>query len=203
MTDTIKSLYAGVAPPANTVVYTVPEGKYAVVKSIVLCNPNSIETNFTVLIAGMHVAYGHILKPNSTLAIDNLDVPMLTGTQIIVFSASNSPLTAYISGFERDYVQSEYSYTLATGNSTTGIYTGEDRLIKSIVIVGGIGSTDGKFTIQVAGQTIINSYTIKPRDTLILPSTNVFHPKERNLNINISSAASTVYFGVIWERLLS
>lgn len=200
MADKIKSLYAGTVPATNTAVYTVPTGKYAVVKSMVLCNPNSVDIVFTLIIGGMYLSYGHLIKANSTLSINDLDIPILAGTVILMSSTSGNPLTTYISGFERDYVQSEYMYSMITGSQTTGIGTGNTEfMIKSIVLCGNLAGGYATVTVKVAGQDVISAYKMKEKDALILPFLNIYMPKQSTISVTITG---TAYFGIILEKVV-
>ncbi|MDK8191555.1 hypothetical protein QP794_15820 [Paenibacillus sp. UMB7766-LJ446] len=200
MADTIKSLYSALMPTVSSSIYAPPTGKYAVVKSIVICNRSSSDVTISLGAAGIVIIHSHTLKENGTLIINDLDVPIIPGT-IISASASSAVVALSIGGFERDYVPSEYPYVVAA-RSTPGSVTlnsGNDWIVKSFVITN-TTSTESAVSITFDGMTLINLYKVKPYDSVILPLPKIFIKGGKV--ISSAHSGSIVHFGVILEKVV-
>ncbi|OPG94192.1 hypothetical protein B2I21_33560 [Chryseobacterium mucoviscidosis] len=204
MADTIKSIFEGNVPTTSTIVYTVPSGKYSVIKSAIICNSstNTVVT-FRLSMGGGNIAYDHTLKGGDTLVLDELDFPLLPGESITV-SGSTSSVRMLISGFERDYDSANYPYLKAVTVVTVGgggIYSlanDFDAIIKSIVIC---NSTNTAATVSLnTSISLINSKLIKPYDTLIVPLPKIFLAKGKQLYH--AATTSTAQFTIIMEKVV-
>ncbi|WP_419891397.1 hypothetical protein [Paenibacillus xylanexedens] len=202
MANTIKALFEGTIPSASTNVYTVPSGKYAVSKSIVICNGDSAVMTFTLIIGGVNVAYSHNLAGYETLIIDDLDIPML-GSETITMLSSTVNGRIVITGFERDYVAEEFPYLKIIANYS-GWFTlpanDFDSILKSIVICNPNSTESRGSVMQTSSLALIYNKTIKPRDTVIIPLPKIFVPKGRQLMI--AGTSSGLRFAIIFEKVV-
>lgn len=202
MANTIKALFEGTIPSASTTVYTVPSGKYAVSKSIVICNGDSAVMTFTLIIGGVNVAYSHNLAGYETLIIDDLDIPMLS-SDVITMISSTVNARIVITGFERDYVAEEYPYLKTIAN-----YSGQfslpsnnfDSILRSVVVCNPNSTTSNCSIFQTSSLPLIYNKLIKPRDTLIIPLPKIFVPRGRQLIVN--ATASGLRFAIIIEKVV-
>ncbi|MCM3204418.1 hypothetical protein [Paenibacillus illinoisensis] len=204
MADTIKSIFEGNVPTTSTIAYTVPNGKYAVIKSVIICN-SSINTSvtFRLSIGGGNIAQDHTLKGGDTLVLDELDFPLLPGETIVIYGSTSSA-RMIISGFERDYDSKNYPYLKVVTTVTVGgggIYTPAndfDAIIKSIVIC---NSTNTNATVSMnTSVSLINCKIIKPYDTLIVPLPKIFLGKGKQLYQYTTTATAQVT--IIMEKVV-
>lgn len=171
---------------AHTTVYTVPNGKYAVAKSVVINNFHTGELTFRLIIGGAFVAYNHTLKGKDTLVINDLDFPLLPGETIEIL-ATLSTCTIRVSGFENDYVESEYPYLKVNANpvTTTALIAKDSDMIIRSVIICNTGGAVSSLSID-APWSIVNK-DIKPYDSMLLLNLQYYVPKEHNIGYRQSS----------------
>ncbi|WP_338591887.1 hypothetical protein V6669_06365 [Paenibacillus sp. Y5S-9] len=201
MADTIKYMYEDAVPTTATAVYTVPSGKCAVAKSFVISNPGSVARTFRLIVGGIVVAYDHTIKGYDTIFIDDLDIPLLPGETIIIMG-STATIKAYVTGFERDYVTSEYSYQkinhLLNGSIMTPANT-FDAMIKAIVICNP-NAVDTQVGVTLKDYLIAPQKVVKANDSLIIPMPKLFLPKGRQ--ITLSASGSNCHVGIILEKVV-
>ncbi|WJH30947.1 hypothetical protein N6H13_10400 [Paenibacillus sp. CC-CFT742] len=194
MVDVIKSFFEGNLPQMNTTAYTVPAGKYAVTKSILVCNNSSTDATVRVTVGSTWIIYNHVIKANATLLIDDLDLPILAGETITIYG-SLSTCNLFITGFERDYVSGDYPYSVinVTANSSLASITiSFDSVIKSIILS---SNTSGVSNVNVYNSVkFISAKEIKAGDTLIIPMAKMFVPKGRNLTYNTVGNSCRITF---------
>ncbi|RAW09731.1 hypothetical protein DC345_30180 [Paenibacillus taichungensis] len=168
------------ATNTSTTIYKVPTGKYAVAKSVVINNSSNADLTFRLIIGGAYVAYTHTLKSRDTLVINDLDFPLLPGEEIVVL-ASSSSLTIRVSGFENDYVASEYPYMKVNALPVSNIgliAKNSDVIIRSVIIC----NTGAAVTnIYVGAPWTITSKDIKPYDSLLLLNLQYYVPESHNI----------------------
>lgn len=200
MADTIKSFYSAVIPTSSTNVYTVPAGKYSVIKSIIICNQSLYKTTFRLSVNGLYVAYARTIQGKSTLVIDDLDIPFLAGS-ITLSSGSADALVVSISGFERDYVSSDYPYSTSVGSmsSTVNLSSSYDWIVRTLIICN-LSTSSATITVKVGDVNIIDSYTLSTVDSLILPSMKLFSAQGKPIVLTITGG--TTYYGLIAERVV-
>lgn len=204
MADIIKFIYSGMLPITSTNVYTVPAGKYAVSKSIVISNTSAADVKIRVNIASFYVAHDHVIKAKSTLVIDDLDIPMVPGSWIVLSSAAANSVSIAISGFERDYVAADFPYSIRTGTFSGSMSAGStnDWIIKSIVICNTTTSVS-TMNLKSTSVTIMDSYKLKANDTLILPSLNVYFARGQSLTYSVDSqVAWPIYYALVLEKVV-
>ncbi|MET3831037.1 hypothetical protein ABIC86_002503 [Paenibacillus sp. DS2363] len=183
MADTIKLFAAAPIPTTSLYPYKVPTGKYAVVKSVIICNSASSPVQVVLYIGNVYIMQQHTIKPNDTLIIDDMDIPMLETEEIRMY-ASATGCVAHISGFERDYVESEFPYVrvrTAVVNTEGGFKVpGDVDAILKTVIICNSSSTNSNATIRCP-QLILSQKEIKAFDTVILPKLKLFIPKSNSI----------------------
>ncbi|MGC5775667.1 hypothetical protein [Paenibacillus pabuli] len=206
MADKIKQLIHPLVPTTSTTAYTVPEGKYTVVKSIVINNINSSDLTFTLRIGGAIIANNRKLKGNDTLVLNDLDVPLLPFEGIIVQS-SNISCVMYISGYERNYSAVDYPYAkvnaITSSSESRLTWDDSDMMIKSIIIHNSNGSGDtGSIVLVSVGAPwyFIANKAIKSKDTVIIPNINLF--LGRGTGLTYKSDVLSAYITVILEKVV-
>ncbi|WP_405131581.1 hypothetical protein MHB43_06620 [Paenibacillus sp. FSL H8-0317] len=204
MAATIKALYAGKASSAATTVYSVPAGKYAVIKSIVIVNTTAnLYRTFRLIVGGAYIAYDHSLQGSQTLVINDLDIPLMAGETIQVQGSGGSEVEFTISGFEEDYVAIDYDYSKRTALFTTsGNFSGfgYNYLIKSIVICN-TTNVDAKVTIDIdSTRKLMVEQSVIANDTLIIPNPDIFLPT-KTLSIGVVTTAA-VQVSIVLERVV-
>ncbi|OMF66311.1 hypothetical protein MKY66_06395 [Paenibacillus sp. FSL R5-0766] len=201
MANAIKRLIHPIVPTTGSIAYTVPQGKYTVVKSIVITNSNSPDLTYYLKIGGTFIAVNRTLKGKNTLIIDDLFIPLLPSETITV-QASNSGCVMYISGVEKDYIESEYPYTTINAVTSTSPVNLPSRttdvMIKSIIIHNLSTNVVPEVTVYIPW-SFINQMKLNTKDTLIIPNLNVLLPSNHNLTYY---ATNNVYFTVILERVV-
>lgn len=102
-----KRLYQGVPDTTAETAYTVPEGKTAIVKEIVVCNTTSSDASVTLSVVpeGDAAGAGNRLLatkeiPANDLVVLALSTVMAEGDFISVQQGTSSALTVTISGVE-------------------------------------------------------------------------------------------------------
>ena len=191
-------------PTTSATVYTAPTGKFAVSKSIIISNTSSSGVKIRVMIAGFYVAYDHVIKAKSTLAIDDLDIPIVPGNSIAISSATANVVSIAISGFERDYVSGDFPYLLTTGTFYGSYPAGStnDWIIKSIVVCNTTTSVS-TMNLKLGSITIMDSYKLKANDTIIVPSLNLYFARGQTLTYDTDSqVAWPIYFGIVLEKVV-
>lgn len=183
-------------PSANVsrTAYTVPSGKYAVAKSVTISNSSTTDLKFRLIIGGAYVAYDYTLKGKDTLAINDLDIPLLPGETIIIMASSSSCFFK-VSGFEDDYIQSEYPYlklNVMPVNTAASITKDSDMIIRSIIICNSSGTTTTSIFLD-APSTLVNK-DIKPNDSLLLLNFQYFISKNENIVHRQTSTGGLITF---------
>lgn len=204
MADVIKALFEGDMPTSQTKSYTVPTSKYAVVKSAIICNTSTTDSAIIrLIVGGAFVVYGHTLKPNATLVLDELDIPQLAGDGVTILS-SKAGVSLTVTGFERDYVVGEYPYAVMTGeassNSNGQIVVPFNCIIRSIIVTNesGVGQSTN-FFLSTGITAYVSNKVIAGGDTLLVPMPKIYLPVGRL----IAFASSTTYVSVtfVFEKV--
>jgi uncharacterized membrane protein YccF (DUF307 family) len=101
MAVTPKKFYAGVPGTANTVtaVYTVPTGKTAIIKNIVVSSNGTSNARVSVMVNGIQFLSAASVNPNDTIALD-LSAVANAGDIIGIWVDTANVLHIYISGVE-------------------------------------------------------------------------------------------------------
>lgn len=93
-------MYVGKPPTGSAVVaYTVPSGKTAIVKNIVLCNVINTAATINIWISGLAIVYTLTVQPYDTVTID-LSTVMDAGDQITAQQGTANAIEVHISGVE-------------------------------------------------------------------------------------------------------
>ncbi|NUU74036.1 hypothetical protein [Paenibacillus xylanilyticus] len=175
---TAKKLYAGTLNTADTTIYTVPDGKTTIIKSIVLCNMSSSTDNTIALMIGgkdgsgsSWVFNGKVLKASDTLVIPLVDYAMASGGKIRLWSSGGS-VTARISGEEIDepIESTEYESYIGTMTQTSNVLVpavNYKRIIKSMFI--GNASADSSVYLAIGGSYVVMRKQIKYGDAILIP----------------------------------
>ena len=99
MAVTSKALYRGAASTTlTTTLYTVPSSTTAVVTNIVVTNTSANTATFDLSLAGIKLAAGVILSPNSVTTFDIKQT--LVAANTIQGGASTTSVNFHISGVE-------------------------------------------------------------------------------------------------------
>lgn len=208
MGNIAKSLYSASLPASSTNVYAAPQGKYILIKSIILTNYSSVDRTFNLIIGGIPLGYNHTLKANGTLVIDDTNLFLFPGDWIQVSCSASSSISMFVSGEERDYVLSDFPYKRNNGtipNSTITVFPADskyDWVIKSIIITN-MATVAKSIDIAANNQYLLTKYSIKPNDTLIVPLPNLFIPKGNPLTMFASSGGSgSPEFGLVAQKVV-
>ncbi|PAD29795.1 hypothetical protein [Paenibacillus sp. 7523-1] len=202
MENIVKTLLEGAMPTSSTNVYTVPTGKYAVVKSIIICNAAATAMTIRVIIGGAYVAYNYTLKASDSLVLDELDIPLLEAENITIMG-SVAGASIFVTGFERDYKAAEYPYLksnlIASTSAVTTPANGFDSMIKSIIICNTNGSGTSSILSMTNAWSVIDKKEIKAGDSLILPLPKMLVKNGRQLSF--SATGALVYVTVVMEKV--
>lgn len=98
MATATKALARTAAATSSTTLYTVPASTTTIVTNIVIANTGSSAYTWTMTFNGVSIGTSVSIPANSTTVIDMKQV--LTATQVIAGSASNTAVTFHISGIE-------------------------------------------------------------------------------------------------------
>ncbi|QLG42297.1 tail fiber protein [Paenibacillus sp. E222] len=188
--------FKGTSPSNNTtnkVVYTVPTAKKIVIKSIVICNPQTIDVTFSIKIGNVWFAYEHAIKTNDTIIFPVADQVLHEG-RTIELSGTGPSLNYRISGElmnNTTLYKSDVSRAGMATSSTAFYPTGTRVILKSIAFCNPTAN-EAAITVLVGGVHIISGKKIKPYDTVIVPFANVI--KESNEGISgLSTVAGVTY----------
>ncbi|MFJ2045797.1 hypothetical protein ACIOBL_19540 [Paenibacillus taichungensis] len=202
MVDKIRALCEGSIPTTATSRYVVPSGKYAVVKSIVIVNGSSIaDLMFTITIGGVALSYNHTLKANDALYLNELDIPLLPGEEIIL-SSSTSNGRIIVTGLERDYVAQDYPYVkinASLGSSYINLPANDfDSIMKSLILCNNTGTDSRVMMSDTAGSYMLFNKLVKGNDTMLIPLPNVFVAKRRQWQLQ----GAGVKLSIILEKVV-
>lgn len=186
------------APSINTNedMYKVPSGKYAVVKSLTIANNNNTDAQVSVYVGSISFIIGHTLKANSTLLFADLDIPLLPG-EIVTIRAAGALCTFVMSGYEDDYISSEYSYLVVAGTPTSdgatqSITRDSDMILRSIIVVNPNSTVS---TLGVRAPWSLIQKELSGYDTLLLNKMQYFIEKSTGLNFrHVSGSVGRVAF---------
>lgn len=199
--EQIKQLVYPLISTTSNISYTVPTGKYTVVKSIIISNGSSADLTYSLNIGGTYIATNRTLKGKGTLIIDDLCIPLLP-SQTIVTQASTGSCVMYISGVEKDYIKSNYPYTTINAVTTTSLTAipgrTSDMMIKSIIIHNVSTNTVAEVTVLMPW-TFIPQKSLNPKETLIIPNINALLPSIYDLSYR---ATNNVYVTIILEKVV-
>ncbi|MDR9744111.1 hypothetical protein [Paenibacillus taichungensis] len=176
---TVKKLFAGVLPTSDTTVYTVPESKTTLVKSITLCNNSNADYSFNLLIGGRNGSGSNwllntkVIKAYDTFVIPCMDYAMADGAKIRLYSSGGSSIIVRISGEEIDGLieSTEYeSYNVSLNQSSNILVPAVSykRVIKS-VFIGNASSVSSNISLSIGGNYLIMNKQIKNRDAILIP----------------------------------
>ncbi|MFE6075277.1 hypothetical protein ACFVQB_12450 [Paenibacillus sp. NPDC057886] len=206
MADIIKLLYQAVLPTSATSVYTAPQGKYTVIKSIFLSSlANGTDRTFRMIIGGITVGYDHVVKSFKTLLLNDLNIFLLPGESIQLHCPGGN-MISQISGIEVDYIASEFPYIKSNGvlsvpsSAILNPDASNDRLIKSLIITNP-SSTSTEVVVQANGFALMYRQLIKPYDTLVVPMPNFFLIKGQTITANVISGSGTL-FGIVAKKVV-
>ncbi|CAM4460268.1 hypothetical protein [Paenibacillus xylanexedens] len=199
--EQIKQLVYPLISTTSSISYTVPSGKYTVVKSIIISNGSSADLTYSLNIGGTYIATNRTLKGKGTLIIDDLCIPLLP-SQTIVTQASTGSCVMYISGVEKDYIKSNYPYTTINAVTTTSLTAipgrTSDMMIKSIIIHNVSTNTVAEVTVLMPW-TFIPQKSLNPKETIIIPNINALLPSIYDLSYR---ATNNVYVTIILEKVV-
>lgn len=193
-------------PTAATTSYTAPSGKFAVVKSVFICNKTSSNITIRLIVGGINVSFDHVVKSNDTLSITDLDIPLMSAETIVVSSSTANAATISVVGFERDYDSGTYPFlkaALSSGLGTTAnaiVAVGSNDWIVRSIILTNTSTSNVNVTIDIGSVRFIDAHTIKPKDTLIIPL-QVFLVAFATIQ-GFASVGSVVTSGIVLEKVV-
>lgn len=97
-----KRLCFGTFDDSNETIYTVPNGKYTIVKAITITNKTDTHQVFTLKFAGQEVVYEHPIVGNDMLTIPFIDQILEENEEIEGHASETDSVNYYISGKEAD-----------------------------------------------------------------------------------------------------
>lgn len=206
MADTIRNLFSGVMPTADTTVYTVPSSKYAIVKCLTMSNNSATPQTINVTIGGIRLAINYVVPAKDTLIINDIDIPMVNGETIQIRSTeAGSNTSMSLVGFERDYVASEYPYVKLNGTvqaTATTLFTasGGDWILKRAIFTSMTGNKLSFYT-SISYASFID-YTLSPYDTLYVPLQRLVSNGTNILGTAVGYNNSLVY-GLVLEKVVT
>lgn len=199
---TIKLVEAISATVASEI-YSVPTGKYFLIKSLVICNTSAVATSTVRLfLGGTYLVYDYVLKAGDSLIIGDLGLFLLAGEKITLQHAGSIASRISISGEEKDYVASNFLYKKVNGLATNGSNfvvqdDGFDWVIKAMYIM---NPNPSVLTFSFYGQfVLINQKALGPNKSLIIPYPNILMPKGRTYTL---SGDKNCYIGLILEKVV-
>ncbi|MEO2260700.1 hypothetical protein ABGV43_27755 [Paenibacillus amylolyticus] len=175
---TVKKLFAGVLTTVDTTVYTVPDGKTAIVKSITLCNTSSADYTIALLMGGRKglgnnwVTSSKVIKAYDTLVIPCMDYALADGGKIRLWSSGGS-ITTRISGEETNGLIESTGYesfqvTMQVTSTVLVPAVNYKRIIKSVMI-GNSSAVTSTFSTSIGGDYLIRQKQIKNGDVILIP----------------------------------
>ncbi|MEY8748638.1 hypothetical protein AB9M62_57295 [Bacillales bacterium AN1005] len=200
MAKVIKSLVLITPSNTSTTAYTTPADKYAIAKSAVICNYGSVDLTFNLTIGNVFVATSHTLKAGNTLALNDLDIPLLPG-EVINVGTSSLAITIKVSGFEDDYIANEFPYikvNASTLNTTAmSVIRDTDVIIRSIIIA---AHASGNRICTIEAPLPIVKQSLNAFDSLILSNLQYYISKSEALTYKTDSASYRITF--IMEKVV-
>lgn len=99
---TSKRLYGGTLTDTSATLYTTPAltGNYTIVKSLVICNKTTLSQKVTILLNSIEILSSHVISPNETVVIPNIDQILQNGESISGYADTIDSINCYISGKE-------------------------------------------------------------------------------------------------------
>ncbi|SDL24407.1 hypothetical protein SAMN05428961_104386 [Paenibacillus sp. OK060] len=203
MADVIKNLYsATISTTSTSTVYTVPDKKFSVVKSVFICNKSTSSCAVKLIIGGINVIYDHVIKAKDTLVINDLDIPIIQGETIQVSTTIANTVSITLVGFERDFTyDGVYPYfksnltSLATTLSSF-VNVGSDYMVRKIILAN-FSANDVSVTLDIGSNRLMDAFKIKSKDTLIVPL-YAFLAKSNSIS-GFASLSSSVSCGIVFE----
>ncbi|HBU81774.1 MAG TPA: hypothetical protein DEF35_09060 [Paenibacillus sp.] len=187
MATTFKRLFGGSVPTANSTVnlYTVPTNYKTIIKSFIISNGSASGINVIVRVANTEILFNYILKAKDTIVIPVMDQCLIAGNAITIYvsGASNTNvISCYISGIEALTTDPEYSGVARMGlgiipssSSTIVSSWSKERIVKGIILCN-TNSSDTEVTMEVGGVRILQGFSIKGYDTILIPTTDLLIP---------------------------
>ncbi|WFR62595.1 hypothetical protein P9222_31285 [Paenibacillus amylolyticus] len=172
----------GLPTTASTTMYTGKTDKTCIIKSIILCNVNSVDTTVTMALNSSpinYLIYAKPMKANQTLVIPISDVVISPGETIRMWCSApyvnarvtaeerdGAPLTLGLNSFRVSMPASSTPTTIVPALGSTS------RLVKSLVLCN-VTATAQTVTIRFGWSgdncNLINKYTIAANDTILIP----------------------------------
>ncbi|MGX1832380.1 hypothetical protein ACWIE6_29545 [Paenibacillus taichungensis] len=208
MATLFKRLGAGNDIAANSTItaYTVPLSYKTIVKSFIITNSSASSVIIAVSMANIGILSNYVMKPNDTILVPVMDQLLIAGNSITVYSTTASAISYYISGIETLVTDPEYADVLRFGYGAIQVSSGtivsanssKDRLIKGIILCN-TATTDRKVSMWIFGWSILQPFTIKANDTILIPTSDILIPAGEY--VTASSSASGVNYYITGKEL--
>ncbi|UPK45905.1 hypothetical protein [Paenibacillus pabuli] len=200
MTVILKRFAGNIVDQNNVVTaYTVPLNYKTIVKSFFISNGSASTVSVTVRFANNAIMYNYVMKPNDAIAVPVVDQLLIAGNTITISATAANSISYYISGLEALTTDPEYSDVLRFGIGTVPVSSGviassssKDRLVKGIVLCNTF-SSDARISMEVFGLRILQAFTVKASDTILIPTIDLLIPASEYITASASSGGVHYY----------
>lgn len=207
MPSEVKLLYGGIPSTTRTDVYTVPDKKYAIARSIVITSRSTAAQSYVLFIGNVSLGNTYTVPPGKSIVIDDLSIPLLPGQVISVQNVSANGVGMWISGEELDYSPSDYPYASSYGLIQTSysplinLDPNNDWMLKSLVLNNTAFSDNRSIILSLISPTgashhLLFGYSIKVKNVLVLPLPNIIIPKGYTIRAYVEGTVTDVWYGI-------
>lgn len=201
MATSFKRLGVGnIVDQNNTITaYIVPLSYKTIIKSFVISNGSAAAVAVTVQIANINIMSNYLISPNDTIVVPVMDQLLIAGNSITLYATAANSISFYISGVESLVTDPEYSDVLRVGLGSVPVSSGtivsaasKDRIVKGITLCN-TSSTDRKISMEVFGWRILQVYTLKGFETILIPAMDLLIPAYEYMTASSSASGINYY----------